>query len=369
MKESHSRKIDKILNKLLGKTNKVLKMLQKSWGNFHVSGKMRVIVLLVVFVVALLGGVGLWYRSGMQKVSTLSQSPFTMMTARVFRMPIAWVNGHKIQYTAYVEELRATQLFFETDTTGQLSPLNEREMRDYVLVRLLINNLTAEVAREYEVELGKDELQEIVNSQLIQNFESQEKAEESIRQRYGWTVEEFVEHIIVPTEVEKKLVKTYLNSIGYPVDRETARSRAQSILDRIKNGESFETLASEFTQDGTAANEGDLGWFVRGMIGPEFEEKAFSLQKGELTSDLIETEAGFYIIRVEDTRVADEPGTDKKREEVRARNIFIRVDKNDAKPFAEYMNNRLLGSEVKVIEGVNNPLALFFEQNSTSKTE
>lgn len=369
MKESYSRKMDKILNKLLGKMNKMLKMLQKSLGNIHLSGKMRVVILVIILVVALLVSVGLWYRSGIQKVSALSQSPFTMMTARVFRMPIAWVNGHKIQYTSYVEELRATQLFFETDTSGQLSPLNEREMRDYVLVRLLINNLTAEVAREYDVELGKDELQEMVNTQLIQNFESQEKAEESIRQRYGWSVEEFVEHIIVPTEVERKLVKTYLNSIGYPVDRETARARAQSILDRIKNGESFEALASEFTQDGTAANGGDLGWFVRGMIGPEFEEKAFSLQKGELASELVETEAGFYIMRVEDTRLGDDPGADRKREEVRARNIFIRVDKNDAKPFAEYMNNRLLGSEVKVVEGVNNPLASFFEQNSAPKTE
>lgn len=369
MKESYSRKMNKILNKTLGKMNKILKILQKGWYNFQNSGKARLIVLVVGVLVLVVGGIGVWYKVGASKVSELSESRFTMVTARVFRMPIAWINDSKIEYTTYVEELRATKMFFETDTTGQLTPLNDREMRDYVLVRLLISNLTAEVADEYNVELEKEELEEIVNTQLIQNFESKEKAEENIRQRYGWSVREFVEHIITPTELEHKLVKTYLDSIGYPVDREKARFQAESVLDRIKDGESFETLATEFTQDSTAANGGDLGWFVRGMLGPEFEEKAFSLQKGELASELVESEAGFYIIRVDDTKVVDEPETGKKREEVRARNIFFRVDKNDAKPFADYMNNRLLGSEVRVVEGVHNPLAQIFEQNSAVKAE
>lgn len=369
MKETYSRKMDKILNKALGKTNKILKMLRTGWSSFQNSGRTRLIGLIAGILVLLGVGIGVWHRAGVHGVSELSQSRFTMITARVFRLPIAWVNDHKIRYTDFVEELRATKMFFETDTTGQLTPLNDREMRDYVLVRLLINNLTAEVADEYNVKLEKKELDEIVNTQLIQNFESKEKAEENIRQRYGWSVNEFVEHIITPTELERKLVKTYLDSIGYPVDRETARGRAQAVLDRIKNGESFEVLATEFTQDTTGPNGGDLGWFVRGMLGPELEAKAFSLQKGELAGDLVESEAGFYILRVDDTKVGDDPGTGKKREEVRARNIFFRVDKNDAKPFADYMNNRLLESEVKSVEGVHNPLAEIFEQSNAAKAE
>lgn len=330
--------------------------------------KPQVLIIVGIVVIAILG-TGVWYMVGMNKVRTLSQSPFTMVTARIFRMPIAWMDRTKIEYTAYIEELRATKMFFETDTTGQLTRLNDREMRDYVLTRLLINSLTAEVADEYKVVLDKKELEGIVDTQLIKNFENREKAEENVRQRYGWSIEEFAKHIIAPTELERKLIKTYLDSIGYPVDRETARAKGQSVLDRIKNGEPFEALATEFTQDSTAQNGGDLGWFVRGMLDPKLEEKAFSLQKGELSPELVETEAGFYIIRVEDTKVGDDPTTGKKREEVRARNIFFRVDKNDARPFAEYMNNRLLKSKVKVIEGVPNPLAKLFEQNSTSKAE
>lgn len=369
MKESYSRKMSKILNKMLGKMNKILKVLHKIWDKFKNSRGTRLVVLIVGLLVLVSIGIGVWYGFGVRKVSELSESKFTMVTARIFRMPIAWMNDTKVEYTEYVGELRATKMFFETDTTGQLTPLSEREMRDYVLTRLLINKLTAEVAHEYKVELDQKELDGVVDTQLIQNFESRKKAEENIHQRYGWSISEFAHHIIAPTELERKLVKTYLDSIGYPIDRETARANAQSVLDRIKSGESFEALATEFTQDSTAKTGGDLGWFVRGMLGSEFEEKAFSLQKGELASELVETEAGFYIIRVEDIKVADDPETGKKREEVRARNIFFRVDKNDAKPFADYMNNRLLGSEVKVVEGVHNPLAGLFEQKDASKIE
>ncbi len=369
MKESYSRKINKIFNKAVGKINKISKIVQKVWYNIQNTQRTRVVLGVVGLAVVVFGGIGVWYKIGVRKVSELSETPFTITTARIFHLPVAWVDNRKIEYTTYVEELRATKMFFETDTTGQLTKLNDRELRDYVLVRLLINNLTAEVAHEYDVKLTKEELEETVNTQLIQNFENREKAEENIRQRYGWSIEEFVEHIVTPTEIERKLVKTYLDSIGYPVDRETARGRAQAVLDRIKNGESFETLATEFTQDATGPLGGDLGWFVRGMLGTELEEKAFSLEKGEMASELVESEAGFYIIRVDDKKMGEDPNTGREREEVRARNIFFRVDKNDAKPFADYMNNRLLASKVRVIDGVRNPLAEIFEQNSATKAE
>ena len=333
----------------------------KSWQ------KLGIAVLSLCIVV---GGIfALWYRVGLHQVGELSEKPFTMFSARVLKLPIAWINGDKIEYTVFLKQLHATKLFFDTDSSGSLTKLNDREMRDYVLARLMVGQLTNQVAHEYNVSLEESELEKILETQLIENFGSREKGEADILRRYGWNLEEFQKSIVFPTELEKKLVKTYLASIGYPEDKEVTRARAQSVLERIKNGESFEALAQEFGQDDSSKKGGNLGWFARGMLESQIEEKAFSLQKGEVAPELIETDSGFNIMRVDDTRTGIDSNTGRPREEISAHRIFFKIDKNDAKPFADYMNKRLLDSKVKVVEGIHNPLSDFFAQHSTSQAK
>ena len=74
------------------------------------------------------------------------------------------------------------------------------------------------------------------------------------------------------------------------------------INNRLSKGESFEVLASEFTDDPSGkANGGDLGWFGWGkMVGP-FQEAAFKLKPGEV-SGVVETDFGFHIIKLEAKR-------------------------------------------------------------------
>ncbi len=78
----------------------------------------------------------------------------------------------------------------------------------------------------------------------------------------------------------------------------TARAKAEQVLNDVKAGKDFAALAKEHSADpGSAANGGDLGFFQQGqMVGP-FNDAAFTLAPGA-TSDLVETEFGFHIIRV-----------------------------------------------------------------------
>src|SRR6185436_677689 len=80
--------------------------------------------------------------------------------------------------------------------------------------------------------------------------------------------------------------------------KDAARTKATGILKDVKAGKDFAALAKEHSQDpGSAKNGGDLGFFQQGqMVGP-FNEAAFSLAPGA-TSDLVETDFGFHIIRV-----------------------------------------------------------------------
>jgi len=77
-----------------------------------------------------------------------------------------------------------------------------------------------------------------------------------------------------------------------------ARAKADQVLQDVKAGKDFATLAKENSQDpGSAPNGGDLGFFQPGqMVGP-FNDAAFSLAPGAV-SDIVETEFGFHIIKV-----------------------------------------------------------------------
>lgn len=79
-----------------------------------------------------------------------------------------------------------------------------------------------------------------------------------------------------------------------------AREKAEGIARRLKGGEDFARLAMEASQDTASAQSGgDLGWFGRGKMVPEFEEVVFSLKPGEV-SDVFSTDFGWHIAKLEE---------------------------------------------------------------------
>lgn len=96
--------------------------------------------------------------------------------------------------------------------------------------------------------------------------------------------------------------------------RDAARAQLDSLLVRVRAGESFAQLAREYSQDPASAEAGgDLGWFRRGNFVDEFEDAAFNLLEGQV-SEIVETPFGFHIIQVDQIRFAER----------RARHILIR---------------------------------------------
>ncbi len=73
-------------------------------------------------------------------------------------------------------------------------------------------------------------------------------------------------------------------------------SLAQELKTRITKGESFTNLAKQYSIDGSKRRGGDLGFFGRGMMVPEFEKTAFALEKGQV-SDIVKTQFGYHIIK------------------------------------------------------------------------
>jgi hypothetical protein len=104
------------------------------------------------------------------------------------------------------------------------------------------------------------------------------------------------------------------------LDNKQAKAKAEEVLKRVRAGEDFAKLAKEFSTDGSKDKGGDLGWFARGAMVPEFEEAAFKLKPGEV-SDLVQTKFGYHIIKLDERKTETKDG--KPEEQVHARHILI----------------------------------------------
>lgn len=85
-------------------------------------------------------------------------------------------------------------------------------------------------------------------------------------------------------------------------EKEKAQTKLEGIRQQILSGEvTFEAMAQKYSADGSSENGGNLGWQKRGGFVPEFEASAYSLEKDEV-SEVVETEFGFHVIRLNDRR-------------------------------------------------------------------
>ena len=86
-----------------------------------------------------------------------------------------------------------------------------------------------------------------------------------------------------------------------PATKQKARAEIDAVLKQVKAGGDFAKLAREHSDDGSAAAGGDLDYFAKGAMVPEFDKVAFELKPGQI-SDVVQTDFGYHIIKVVDRK-------------------------------------------------------------------
>ena len=92
---------------------------------------------------------------------------------------------------------------------------------------------------------------------------------------------------------------------------------AKAIIAELDAGKDFAELAKEKSTDPNKSEGGDLGYFTKGRMVPEFEEAAFAMEKGTYSKTPVKTQFGFHVIKVEDKRDAPPPAFDQVAQQIR----------------------------------------------------
>lgn len=183
-----------------------------------------------------------------------------------------------------------------TEVDKQFKQLKESMKKDKEYEKFLKDN---GIDDEFlKAQLTKD----ITIQNFKNNFDKKTKVtDEEMKKYYEENKKNYVDDEVKASHI---LISTVDPKTNKPVSEEKkkeAKKKAEDVYAKVKSGEDFAKLAKENSDDGSAANGGDLGFFSKGQMVPEFEKAAFSMDKGEV-SDIVETQFGYHIIKVTDKK-------------------------------------------------------------------
>jgi len=250
----------------------------------------------------------------------------------------------KLQMSMYLNQTRV-----EIKSAEEQSRLEKELLDQMINSKLLLlaaqKDTTIEVTSK-EVEAAvMDQLKKLKSEVSPEAFEAQLKAEglteSELRKKYREQIKDQMitdrlissklSRVSVSTKEVKDFFEAYKDSIPDQLEAvklshillevkpslvtlDSLKKKAEMVLDLVKKGEDFAQLASSYSDDPSGKEGGDLGFFKRGDMIPKFEEAVFTLNPGEV-SQVVETEFGYHIIKVEE----------RKDDRVHARHILILV--------------------------------------------
>ncbi|MCB1490318.1 MAG: peptidylprolyl isomerase [Rhodobiaceae bacterium] len=223
--------------------------------------------------------------------------------------PHASAQGPQVVATVNGEEITTADLAAAQAELGQaVANMGDAEKRDYILSFLIDMKLMANEGRKRGIENGegyKIRMNFLRDRVLMQSVLAEEAAQpitdDDMKAFYDKAIgqapkeeEIHARHILVKTEDE-----------------------AKKVLEEIRGGADFAEKAKEVSTGPSGPNGGDLGFFTKGKMVPEFEAAAFALKAGDV-SEPVKTQFGWHIIKVEERRDVQPPSFDEVKGQIRS---------------------------------------------------
>jgi peptidyl-prolyl cis-trans isomerase D len=203
-------------------------------------------------------------------------------------------------YQATFEKVNLDVLSLKPEDIGGVS-LTADEVKEYFSKHREDFKIPAKAKASYLLFDPKDYLQQVpMTPKEIEDYY------QNNREKFGQPKRIRVRHILIRFDPKD------------PEAMAKARKKAESIREEAMKGKDFAQLAKQYSEDpGTKAQGGDLGYISRGQVVPEFEEAAFSLKAGGL-STLVQTPYGFHILKVDEIQEAKIEPLEKVKNQIQS---------------------------------------------------
>jgi peptidyl-prolyl cis-trans isomerase C len=212
-------------------------------------------------------------------------------------------------------EIHQSDLAMAEEDIGQNLPQGgEEAKRDYLVSYLSDMILLAQAAEERRLQDDPDfkrraalARNKALMEALLQNEGKKSLTDQALHAVYDDAIKQMGNE-------EEVHARHILFRVANPTDDKAskeAEDKVKAVIARIKKGEDFAKLANELTEDPAGRKDGgDLGYFTKEQMVPEFSTVAFKLDKGSI-SDPIKTQFGWHVLKVEDKRKRQPPEYDK----------------------------------------------------------
>jgi parvulin-like peptidyl-prolyl isomerase len=217
----------------------------------------------------------------------------------------ATVNGNPITRADYERQVSLATTYLKnqgvddtTDEGKQTIATMRDELLDQMIDQEIINQAAAKeglsvTAAEIDTQIAETVVQaggqEILDAWYTSSGFTKEEYRQAVREQL--TGDKLFQKVVaaVPTTAEQVHARHIMVA---------TKAEADAVVTRLKSGEDFAKVAQEASLDeGSKTDGGDLGFFPRGLMIPEFENVAFALEPGKF-SDPVETSYGFHVIMV-----------------------------------------------------------------------
>jgi peptidyl-prolyl cis-trans isomerase C len=187
-----------------------------------------------------------------------------------------------------------------------------------------IPQMTPEAKRDYLITFVSDMLLVAKAAEAKKVADTNEFKQKLAYTRTKLLMESYLQTEAKAAVTDAELHKVYDEAVGQMKSKPEVHARhilvetedeAKAVLAELKKGADFAELAKSKSKDPGAADGGDLGWFTKDQMVPEFSEVAFKLEKGQL-SDPVKSQFGWHVIKVEDKRNRQPPEFDKVKDQL-----------------------------------------------------